>query len=318
MSTQHQPYPAFQTYNHELVFEKLYHSQVAGGAGDNGQAQGPFLSNTTTCPIRETLAPSEILAGPLPSMEGYSEDDDESVDQHDVEERHSVHDQELIDQYDDSGMDVAMSGLAMRRQSEMSDIEPAALGRPSQHDTIYYHKDDLDDGDDESCIPMANKTRSRSKKTAGVETDSANLTTKTSSRKAKGSTITKAGPRKRTSAEDESPDAKRQRFLERNRLAASKCREKKRLQTLKTISDADEITARNQALHETLDQLQEEVRQLKNQILSHRDCGCDVIQKFVKSSFGMGSLSSSCSSPTSPTSATEMTATMPPPRLPMY
>ncbi|OAQ32295.1 hypothetical protein K457DRAFT_47785, partial [Linnemannia elongata AG-77] len=88
-----------------------------------------------------------------------------------------------------------------------------------------------------------------------------------------------------SSSEEESPEAKRQKFLERNRMAASKCREKKRLQTLKTIEDADVITARNQALHETLDELQEEVRTLKNLILCHRDCGCDVIQKFVQSSF---------------------------------
>jgi len=97
--------------------------------------------------------------------------------------------------------------------------------------------------------------------------------------------------RKHSSPEEESlgaesPEAKRQKFLERNRMAASKCREKKRLQTLKTIADADAITARNQALHESLDELQEEVRTLKNQILCHRDCGCDVIQKFVRSSFG--------------------------------
>ncbi|KAF9952106.1 hypothetical protein BGZ70_000737 [Mortierella alpina] len=89
--------------------------------------------------------------------------------------------------------------------------------------------------------------------------------------------------------DEESNETKRRKFLERNRVAASKCREKKRQQTLKTIADADAITARNQALHETLDELQEEVRTLKNQILCHRSCSCDVIQKFVQSSFGTGS-----------------------------
>ncbi|KAF9548299.1 hypothetical protein EC957_006795 [Mortierella hygrophila] len=96
--------------------------------------------------------------------------------------------------------------------------------------------------------------------------------------------------RKHSASVEESPEAKRQKFLERNRMAASKCREKKRLQTLKTIGDADVITARNQALHETLDELQEEVRTLKNMILCHRDCGCDVIQKFVQSSFNVPSV----------------------------
>jgi len=100
---------------------------------------------------------------------------------------------------------------------------------------------------------------------------------------------------KKQSVEEESPEVKRQRFLERNRLAASKCREKKRLQTLKTIADADTITLRNQELHDQLSDLQEQVRSLKTQILCHRDCGCDVIQKFVRSTFehGMPSPSSS-------------------------
>ncbi|KAG0332809.1 Cyclic AMP-dependent transcription factor ATF-7 [Podila horticola] len=103
-----------------------------------------------------------------------------------------------------------------------------------------------------------------------------------------------AASRKRKT-EQLSPEAKRQRFLERNRKAASKCREKKRLQTLQIINDADMITARNQELHESLAELEEEVRRLKNQILGHRDCGCDVIQKFVES-FGDGRSSSSSSS----------------------
>ncbi|KAG0345002.1 hypothetical protein BG005_001523 [Podila minutissima] len=73
-----------------------------------------------------------------------------------------------------------------------------------------------------------------------------------------------------------SPEAKHQRLLERKRLTAAKSREKKRLQNLKTITDADEIIAKNQALHKSLDELQEEVRMLKNQILCHRDYGCDI------------------------------------------
>ncbi|KAG0345003.1 hypothetical protein BG005_001524 [Podila minutissima] len=78
------------------------------------------------------------------------------------------------------------------------------------------------------------------------------------------------------------PEAKHQRLLERNRLTAAKSRGKKRLQTLKTIMDADEVIAKNQALRKSLDELQAEVRMLKNQILCHRDYGCDVIQTFCQ------------------------------------
>ncbi|KAF9584997.1 hypothetical protein BGW38_004347, partial [Lunasporangiospora selenospora] len=105
-------------------------------------------------------------------------------------------------------------------------------------------------------------------------------------------TLTEASSRKHLLADESESEAKRQKFLERNRQAAHRCREKKRLQTLKTIADADLITTRNQELHENLDALQEEVRMLKNQILCHRDCGCDVVQQFVKSTFGFAANSS--------------------------
>ncbi|KAF9359331.1 hypothetical protein BGX34_008427 [Mortierella sp. NVP85] len=279
------------TYNHDLVFERL-RSEVGSHAH--------FANNSAP----ETLAPCDTLARPLPSLDGYqpdnSEDDDEMADQRDhYVQRDSACDQEPIDQHEDSGMDVAMSALAMRRQSEMSDIvEPEAF----QYEPRMKGSNNNETGANKS-------TRSNKSKKDSAEPAS---TTTASSRKAKGTTTTRAGTRKRSSTEEESPDVKRQRFLERNRMAASKCREKKRLQTLKTISDADEITARNQALHETLNQLQEEVRQLKNQILCHRDCGCDVIQKFVQTSFGFSTSTSPCSTSSSPSS------TSVPPRQPMF
>ena len=283
------------TYNHDLVFERLQRSDVGSHA----------LFANNSAPVRETLAPCDTLARPLPSLDGYQhdnseEDDDEMADQRDhYVQRDSAYDQEPIDQHEDSGMDVAMSALAMRRQSEMSVIvEPEAF----KYEPRMKSNNNNETGASKS-------TRSNKSKKDSAEATS---TTTASSRKAKGTT-TRAGTRKRSSTEEESSDVKRQRFLERNRMAASKCREKKRLQTLKTISDADEITARNQALHETLNQLQEEVRQLKNQILCHRDCGCDVIQKFVQTSFGFSTSTSSCSTSSSSPSSTSV-----PPRHSMY
>lgn len=167
----------------------------------------------------------------------------------------------------DSGVDDAMSSLNMRRQSHASTTSSSEPSPSSSSSPI-----------DRDLQPATESgVTAKSKKTGQA-------------------TGRKTGPRKRSRGQDESPEVKRQKFLERNRMAASKCREKKRLQTLKTITDADEITARNQALHETLDELQEEVRRLKNQILCHRDCSCDVIQKFVHSSFDTTPVNSSSSS----------------------
>ncbi|KAF9907307.1 Alcohol O-acetyltransferase [Linnemannia zychae] len=186
-----------------------------------------------------------------------------------------------------------------------------------------YHNDDEEDGDDEHGMDMRidsgvdeamsalhMRRQSHESLSSAIERDlepqsqgKSDVTAKTK-KSSQATTGRKTSQRKRSRGQDESPEAKRQKFLERNRMAASKCREKKRLQTLKTISDADEITARNQALHETLDQLQEEVRLLKNQILSHHDCSCDVIQKFVQSTLDVTTPTSGISSSSSPSSST--------------
>lgn len=169
-------------------------------------------------------------------------------------------DQELMERADESGVDTAMSALDMQPTSESTSKTKDSKG-------------------------AKNAKAAKTKKAAAAPNAPGTLSrTPSSSRKSKS--------RKRTTAEEEGPEKKRLKFLERNRMAAAKCREKKRLQTLKTISDADEITARNQALHETLEELQEEVRRLKTQILCHRGCDCSVIKKFVETSFECNSLAS--------------------------
>ncbi|KAF9343658.1 Cyclic AMP-dependent transcription factor ATF-7 [Mortierella sp. AD094] len=208
--------------------------------------------------------------------EEYDENDD---DNDDIDEHDAQYEQDLINRRCSgvSTVEAAMSALDMRRLSTMSDIHSSAGSME-----IMNNEE----------APKTSKTSKTSKTAKSKKATATSSKTSASSRKAKNASTTKSGSRKRSSSEEETPESKRQKFLERNRMAASKCREKKRLQTLKTISDADEITARNQALHETLDQLQEEVRHLKNQILSHRDCGCDVIQKFVQGSFEFSAPSS--------------------------
>ncbi|KAF9290997.1 hypothetical protein BGZ68_005418 [Mortierella alpina] len=169
-------------------------------------------------------------------------------------------DQEMMERADESGVDTAMSTLDMQPTSEFTSKTKDSKG-------------------------AKNAKAAKTKKSAAAPSAPGTLSrTSSSSRKSKS--------RKRTTAEEEGPEKKRLKFLERNRMAAAKCREKKRLQTLKTISDADEITARNQALHETLEELQEEVRRLKTQILCHRGCDCSVIKKFVETTFECNSLTS--------------------------
>ncbi|KAF9191197.1 Cyclic AMP-dependent transcription factor ATF-7 [Haplosporangium sp. Z 767] len=190
-----------------------------------------------------------------------------------VVEMHHIHNeyradgpQQDLEDDDQNSMDVDSDNDTAMSVSSFK--EPSSASRPRMTTRASSRNASQTNG--------AKNTEAPSKTTAAA----ANTSIATPVRKPRG--------RKRA-ADNESPEDKRQKFLERNRLAASKCREKKRLATLKIISDADEITTRNQTLHETLRVLQEEVRQLKNQILCHRDCGCDVIQKFVQStSFDSG------------------------------
>ncbi|KAI8585163.1 hypothetical protein BDZ88DRAFT_433786 [Geranomyces variabilis] len=89
--------------------------------------------------------------------------------------------------------------------------------------------------------------------------------------------------RKSAPTEDEQ-DEKRKRFLERNRVAASKCRMKKKqwLQDLETKSA--EIGQSNRQLQSIVTQLKEEVMVLKSQLLLHRNCTCNVIQQYISTS----------------------------------
>ncbi|KAI9598835.1 hypothetical protein BDF19DRAFT_419830 [Syncephalis fuscata] len=77
---------------------------------------------------------------------------------------------------------------------------------------------------------------------------------------------------------------KRQKFLERNRVAAFKCRQKRKVWMQELETKSEEVTKRNKALQLLVSQLKEEAIQLKNQMLAHQDCDCNVIQQYVKTS----------------------------------
>ncbi|KAJ1996284.1 hypothetical protein GGI25_000347 [Coemansia spiralis] len=74
---------------------------------------------------------------------------------------------------------------------------------------------------------------------------------------------------------------RRRRFLERNRIAASKCRQKKKMWIQELERRAEDVTMQNRSLHIAVAQLKEEVLILKNQLLAHRNCGCSAIQQYL-------------------------------------
>ncbi|XP_057683995.1 cyclic AMP-responsive element-binding protein 5-like isoform X2 [Corythoichthys intestinalis] len=78
------------------------------------------------------------------------------------------------------------------------------------------------------------------------------------------------GRRRRTAEQD--PDERRQKFLERNRAAATRCRQKRKLWVSSLEKKAEELTHTNLQLQNEVTSLRSEVGQLKQILLTHKDC----------------------------------------------
>ncbi|RAL10930.1 bZIP transcription factor [Aspergillus homomorphus CBS 101889] len=65
---------------------------------------------------------------------------------------------------------------------------------------------------------------------------------------------------------------KRERFLERNRVAANKCRRKKKEHTRQLESRCMDVTQANSALESEVGQLRSQILELKNELLKHSNC----------------------------------------------
>ncbi|KAL8692764.1 MAG: hypothetical protein Q9218_002271 [Villophora microphyllina] len=79
-------------------------------------------------------------------------------------------------------------------------------------------------------------------------------------------------------------EVRRHKFLERNRVAASKCRQKKKEWTQNLESRARELQKENSSLRMLVDSLRDELLFIKGEILKHTSCECDNIQGWLKSS----------------------------------
>ncbi|KAH7154695.1 hypothetical protein DER46DRAFT_561969 [Fusarium sp. MPI-SDFR-AT-0072] len=76
-------------------------------------------------------------------------------------------------------------------------------------------------------------------------------------------------------------DPRRRRVLERNRIAANKCRLRKRDEALALASREEAMQDQNRYLMTLFDSLTFEIYYLKTQLLQHTDCNCVLIQKYI-------------------------------------
>lgn len=112
------------------------------------------------------------------------------------------------------------------------------------------------------------------------------------------STGSKEGPPKRSRKYGRSTDScngqapsgaeevRRSKFLERNRIAASKCRQKKKEWTQNLESRARELAKESQSLRMMVESLRDEMMFLRSEMVKHTTCGCAEIQGWVKSGAG--------------------------------
>lgn len=81
--------------------------------------------------------------------------------------------------------------------------------------------------------------------------------------------------------DDESPELKRQRFLERNRAAASRCRAKKKQWVDSLEHKSKDLESNNNGLLTEVVMLRSEVQQLKSILIAHKDCPLIVHQTII-------------------------------------
>uniref|UniRef100_A0A8C7LGE6 cAMP responsive element binding protein 5 n=1 Tax=Oncorhynchus kisutch TaxID=8019 RepID=A0A8C7LGE6_ONCKI len=89
---------------------------------------------------------------------------------------------------------------------------------------------------------------------------------------------TPSGGRRRRTV-DEDPDERRRKFLERNRAAATRCRQKRKVWVVSLEKKAEELTQTNMQLLNEVTMLKNEVTQLKQLLLTHKDCPITTLQK---------------------------------------
>ncbi|XP_015830462.3 cyclic AMP-responsive element-binding protein 5 isoform X3 [Nothobranchius furzeri] len=97
---------------------------------------------------------------------------------------------------------------------------------------------------------------------------------------------------------DEDPDERRRKFLERNRAAATRCRQKRKVWVMSLEKKAEELTQTNMQLQNEVTMLKTEVTQLKQLLLTHKDCPITTMQK--ESQGYLSPESSPAASPTPP------------------
>ncbi|KAI8149404.1 hypothetical protein BJV82DRAFT_685556 [Fennellomyces sp. T-0311] len=87
-----------------------------------------------------------------------------------------------------------------------------------------------------------------------------------------------------TSSSNDCTTDRRSRTLEKNRRAAARCRQRKKLWVEELTRQHEQSKQRNELLQEMVAGLREEIYSLKNQLLVHDGCNCQAVKEYIKMS----------------------------------
>ncbi|CEP08450.1 hypothetical protein [Parasitella parasitica] len=91
-----------------------------------------------------------------------------------------------------------------------------------------------------------------------------------------------SGRKRRIVFEGDDAEDRRKKFLERNRVAAYKCRQKKKNWMQELEHKAEIQNSQNEELRKLVALLKEESMYLRNLLLTHGNCECDSVQAYLR------------------------------------
>ncbi|TQV91777.1 hypothetical protein V2A60_006104 [Cordyceps javanica] len=153
----------------------------------------------------------------------------------------------------------------------------SSVPRMSTPDTDIDDDDDDFDEDQDDDTPQKPQTRSKSKMPAASSRSRTANTTTTAT-----TSPTKSKRGSAAAAAVGAADKRRKRNLERNRAAASKCRQRKKQWQDGLERKKMELESRYKALHSESKELIEEVAQLKNFVMAHAACNDANIDDWIR------------------------------------
>ncbi|KAK4085102.1 transcriptional regulator family: bZIP [Trichoderma aggressivum f. europaeum] len=133
----------------------------------------------------------------------------------------------------------------------------------------------------DNCFSIAPSSLHTFKEPSPSASKKQTKTRKASSSSTEEGSVAKRPRRTKTPQEQE---ASRQRIREKNRVAADKCRGRQRVAVEKLSSRHDALEEENRQLSQIMKDLVAERIVLKNMLLEHGGCGCELIENYLRDS----------------------------------